>query len=161
VSYSVVVRHRFEAAHRLPHLGSACANVHGHSWQAAVTVTSSELASDGTVAEFGAFKGHLRSWIDTHLGNGAMLGAADPLLPAFDAGGSRTFRFGLADDAPGAEALAGDQPWPTVEAVAVVIARAASQALAVVPHAPGAVVTEVRLAETPVNAAIWRAEVLA
>ncbi len=73
MSYSVVVRHGFETAHRLPHLGGACASIHGRSWQAAVTVGGPSLNGDGTVVEFGAFNRALRSWIDACLDNGAML----------------------------------------------------------------------------------------
>jgi 6-pyruvoyltetrahydropterin/6-carboxytetrahydropterin synthase len=152
---SVVVRAWFEAAHRLPQLGGACASIHGHSWQLAVTVIGSGLSPDGTIAEFGALKRAIRAWIDTHLDNGAMLGIADPLLPAFTADGSKTFRFGAAEDASEAECLARDQTWPTVEAVAIVIARMAGGLLAAIPHAPGAAVASVLVEETRANAAIW------
>ena len=86
MSYSVVARHGFETAHRLPHLGSACASIHGRSWQAAVTVGAPSLNGDGTV---------------------------------------------------------------------VVIARAACQALEEIPHADGAPITEVVIAEASANTAIW------
>ncbi len=158
MSYSVVVRHGFETAHRLPHLGGGCASIHGHSWQAAVTATAPSLNCDGTVVEFRAFKKALRSWIDACLDNGAMLGAADPLLPAFTADGSKTFRFGAGENATEAETLARDQPWPTVEAVALVIARAACRTLQAIPRADGSLVSEVVIAETTSNTAIWRME---
>jgi len=158
VSYSVEVRHAFETAHRLPYLGGACASIHGHSWQARVMATAPSLNCDGTVVEFCAFKRALRSWIDVWLDNGAMLGVADSLLPAFTADGSKTFRFGAGDAATEAEILARDQPWPTAEAVALVIARAACRALEAIPHADGSLVTEVVVAETSANTAIWRME---
>jgi 6-pyruvoyltetrahydropterin/6-carboxytetrahydropterin synthase len=119
---SIVIRGGFEAAHRLPQLGEACASVHGHSWRLTVTVTAPVLSPDGTVAEFGAFKRAVRAWTDAHWDNGAMLGIADPLLHAFTADGSKTFRFGAGQDASEAEQFAHDQAWPTVEAVAIVIA---------------------------------------
>ncbi len=72
--------------------------------------------------------------------------------------GSKTFRFGAGDNATEAETLARDQPWPTAEAVALVIARAACQVLEAIPYADGAVVTEVVIAETSANTAIWRME---
>jgi 6-pyruvoyltetrahydropterin/6-carboxytetrahydropterin synthase len=152
---SIVIQGGFEAAHRLPQLGGACASIHGHSWQLAVTVTAPGLAADGTVAEFGAFKRAVRAWTDAHLDNGAMLGIADPLLAAFTADGSKTFRFGAAEDASEAEEFACDQAWPTVEAVAIVIARVAGGRLAVVAHAPGAAVTSVLVKETQTNSAVW------
>jgi 6-pyruvoyltetrahydropterin/6-carboxytetrahydropterin synthase len=156
VTSGVVIQAGFEAAHRLPQLGGACANIHGHSWRAAVTVTAVALSADGTVTEFGALKRAVRSWVDAYLDNGAMLGIADPLLPAFIADGSRTFRFGAVGDTSEAEQLACDQPWPTVEAVAIVIARAASGLLAALPRAGGAAVTEVLVEETRANSALWR-----
>jgi 6-pyruvoyltetrahydropterin/6-carboxytetrahydropterin synthase len=116
------------------------------------------MTSEGTVVEFGAFKRAVRSWIDTQLDNGAMLGAADALLPAFMADGSKTFRFGATGDAREPERLASDLPWPTVEAVAIVIARAAGQALATIRHAKGSWISEVLVTETRVNSASWRAE---
>ena len=152
---SIVIRGGFEAAHRLPQLGGACASIHGHSWQIAVTVTAPGLSHDGTVAEFGAFKRAVHAWTDAHLDNGAMLGIADPLLPAFTTDGSKTFRFGAAAEAGEAELFAGDQAWPTVEAVAIVIARVAGSLLAAIPHAPGAVVTSVLVEETRANSAVW------
>ena len=48
-------------------------------------------------------------------------------------------------------------PWPTVEAVAVVIARAAGEALAGIPRAVGSHVSQVLVAETRVNSASWHA----
>lgn len=96
--------------------------------------------------------------MDENLDNGSMLGAADPLLTAFLADGSKTFRFGLGPEAKGAEALAADQPWPTVEAVAIVIAKAACEVLGTTAHAHGARVSEVSIAETSVNTAIWRTD---
>lgn len=152
---SIVIRGGFEAAHRLPQLGGSCASIHGHSWQLAVTVTAPGLSADGTVAEFGAFKRAIRAWTDAQWDNGAMLGVADPLLPAFLADGSKAFQFGAAADASEAEQFARDQAWPTVEAVAIVIARVAGSLLAAIPHAPGAAVASVRVDETRANSAAW------
>lgn len=152
---SIVIQGGFEAAHRLPQLGGACASIHGHSWRIAVTVTAPGLSPEGTVAEFGAFKRAVRAWTNAYLDNGAMLGIADPLLAAFTADGSKTFRFGAARDAREAELFARDQPWPTVEAVAIVIARVADSLLVAIPHASGAVVASVLVEETRANSAVW------
>ena len=152
---SIVIRGGFEAAHRLPQLGEGCASVHGHSWQLAVTVTAPGLSPDGTVAEFGAFKRAVRAWPDAHWDNRAMLGIADPLLHAFTADSSKTFRFGVGQDASEAEPFARDQAWPTVEAVAIVIARLAGSLLAAIPYAPGAAVASVLADETRANSAAW------
>lgn len=146
MSHHVTVRHNFETAHRLPHLGGKCRNLHGHSWWVEVTATADALDDAGTVVEFGAFKARLREWIDTHLDHGAMLGHTDPLVPALTADGSKVHVF------PHAEHTSG-LPYPTVEAVAVMLARAATCALP--PHAR---VTRVRVTETHVNAAEWTSQ---
>lgn len=158
MSSSVVIRHGFEAAHRLPHLGGTCASIHGHSWRVAVTVTASALAADGTVTEFGALKRAVRSWLDSHLDNGAMLGAADSLLAAVTADGSKTFRFGAGADASEGEQQACDLPWPTVEAVAILISRVAGGLLDTIPRADGSLVSKVAVAETSSNTAVWRCD---
>ena len=149
MSHLVSVRHNFETAHRLPHLGGKCRNLHGHSWWVEVTVAAPTLTDDHTVVEFGTFKGRLRTWIDTRLDHGAMLGAADPLLPALLADGSKTFVFGAGHDF---EAAA----WPTVEAVALLLADRTRRILADLRDvAPGAYVAQVRVQETHVNSASW------
>lgn len=148
--HMITVRHNFESAHRLPHLRGKCASIHGHSWWAEVTVAAPQLGPAYTVAEFGQFKSRMRSWIDAHLDHGAMLGAADPLIPAFEADGSKLFVFGRNWDGA---------PWPTVEAVACLLA---DQARTWLHHdsdqAAGARVTRVRVTETVTNAAEWAAE---
>lgn len=156
--HGVRLRHTFQTDHRLPQLAGQCRNLHGHGWKVAVTLTAPQLTRHRTVVEFGAFKTGLRGWIDAHLDHGAMLGAADPAAAALAGIGSRVFRFG-ADDHVGAtpaELLAADQPWPTVEAVAVLLARVADQVLAHVEHARGARIGLVEVEETDINAA-WYA----
>lgn len=151
--HSLVVRHNFETAHRLPHLGGKCENLHGHSWWAEVTVGVPALDDRGTVVEFGAFKHGLREWIDRHLDHGAMLGAADPLTADLPLRGShRVFRFGAADPSD-AEKYAADLEWPTVENVAVLVRRVARDALEGLEHADSATVDAVRVTETHVNGA--------
>lgn len=159
-SHSVTVRHNFESAHRLPHLGGKCVSLHGHSWWTEVTVSAPHLSRSGTVVEFGAFKSAMRGWIDTHLDHGALLGATDPLTPFLRDLGSKVFVFGadhLGDGCswPGAD-------WPTVESVAAMIAEKAHGhwlpvAALVDDAAQGAAVTAVRVYETAVNTADWAA----
>lgn len=110
LSTAVTVRHNFETAHRLPHLGGKCTSLHGHSWWCEITVTGPDRA-DGTVCEFGQLKHALRGWVDDRLDHGVMLGAGDPLVDALTADeGTKLFLFGR-DNAT-------DDAWPTVEAVA-------------------------------------------
>ncbi|MFF4777459.1 6-pyruvoyl tetrahydropterin synthase family protein [Microtetraspora fusca] len=147
---SVTCRHNFETAHRLPHLGGKCQSLHGHSWWAEVTILAPGLSEDYTVAEFGLFKAAMRGWIDAHLDHGAMLGHRDPLVSALRSAHSKVFVFG--EDWPGAA-------WPTVEAVAHLIATQAATWIHGIPGlAAGAHISRVRISETHVNAAEWAAQ---
>lgn len=140
---AVTVRHNFETAHRLPHMGSdKCVNLHGHSWWAEVTVAAPDVDDRGAVVEFGAFKATLRRWIDNNLDHGAMLHRADPLADALAVHGCKVYRT--------------VQP-PTVENTAAMLAMVARGFLAEIDHAGGARVTRVRVTETHVNAAEWTA----
>jgi 6-pyruvoyltetrahydropterin/6-carboxytetrahydropterin synthase len=140
MSHLVTVRHNFETAHRLPHLPGKCQALHGHSWWAEVTVAAPALSPDGLVVEFGPLKKQLRAWIDEHLDHGAMLGAADPLLPVLRAHGSKVYEI---------------EEWPTVEATAELLAHVAQAVLEDLVRAEGAHVSRVHVAETHVNAATW------
>lgn len=152
--HRITITHAFEAAHRLPHLGGKCRNIHGHSWRVEVAVAAPSLSGDGTVVEFGPFKQALRRWIDDHLDHGAMLGTGDSLLAAFQADGSKVFRFGAStDDSLSPETFAADLSWPTVENVAVLLGRASTQLLLALPHADNAYVARVAIDETAVNRA--------
>lgn len=149
--HSITVRVGFETAHRLPHLGGKCVNVHGHSWTAEVTIHATVLSPDTTVIEFGAVKSGLRAWIETYLDHATMLGATDSLMDAFIKDGTRVFRFGTEASAP--ETLAADLRWPTVEAVAVLLFRVARQTVAELSGAPGVRVDAVVVSETSANSA--------
>ncbi|AQZ63659.1 Queuosine biosynthesis QueD, PTPS-I [[Actinomadura] parvosata subsp. kistnae] len=146
MTHRIRVRHNFETAHRLPHLGGKCHSLHGHSWWAEVVVEAEELSADQTIVEFGPFKKELRAFIDAHLDHGAMLGADDPLAPLLAAHGSKVYLFGQAP-------YVRDLPHPTVEAVAVLLARASEAILDGRERAAGARVGRVRVTETHVNAA--------
>jgi 6-pyruvoyltetrahydropterin/6-carboxytetrahydropterin synthase len=158
INHAIAIRHNFETAHRLPHLGGRCANLHGHSWWAQVAVIGPEL-DDGVLVEFGAFKARVRAWIDAHLDHGAMLGSDDPLVPALLSANCKVYRFGAAD-AGEHEKLAYDLAWPTVENVAVMLARASAVLLDGVPHAAGCQVGTVTVTETAVNEACFDASAL-
>lgn len=143
---SLTVRHRFEAAHRLPQLGGRCTNLHGHSWVAQFTVTG-PMHTDGAIIDFGGVKTVLGNWIDAHLDHAVLLGAADPLTPGLIDAGCAVFGFG---DRP----LTEDLPWPTVEAVAVLLSRVAEQILATFTDRR-VTVTAVTVTETARNSATW------
>lgn len=143
MSTSISVDHTFEAGHRLPHIPGKCTSLHGHSWRVKVVVCAPAPDDRGMVVEFGPFKQTLRQWIDTHLDHGLMLGATDPLAPVLAEHG-KVFQFYEIDG-----------QWPTVENVAQLIGRVATEILLTVPAAPEAFVAAVDLQETTVNGAMW------
>jgi len=137
-------------------LPGKCTSLHGHSWRVTIGVTAPGLGEDGTVVEYGALKAGVRTWIDTHLDHGTMLGIGDPLVEPLIAAGCKVFRFGLAPTlGTGPQDLAADLTWPTVEAVAVLLQRMSAQILAGLPCAAAAQVSRVILRETHLNTAIY------
>lgn len=153
--HSISVEHSFETAHRLPQLGGKCTSLHGHSWRVTVRAAAENLDDAGTVVEFGAFKAGVRRWIDTYLDHGTMLGDSDPLVDSLETAGCKVFRFGReANDAlPGADHLAVDLPWPTVEAVAVLLWRMSAHVLTDLPCVADTRVDRVVVRETQLNCA--------
>jgi 6-pyruvoyltetrahydropterin/6-carboxytetrahydropterin synthase len=141
---SVTIRHNFETAHRLLGLGGKCQNLHGHSWWAEITVTG-EPDAQGIVIDFGTLKKRLRDWIDTYLDHGAMLGQADPLVPALLAESSKLFQFGASEPSKGLE-------WPTVENVAELLARMTAEQIEESGWS-GVSLSGVKVSETCTNAA--------
>lgn len=156
MSASIVVRHNFETAHRLPFLHGKCENLHGHSWWAEVTITG-RPDPDGVLLDFGQVKARLREWIDGNLDHGVMLGVADPLVDAL-ADHGRVYVFdpvvagSLCSDrwGPGARPLA----WPTVENVAELIRRWTVRYLRTTVPSAATLAVSVRVTETHVNAAV-------
>ena len=47
------------------------ASAPGHTWSLAVTIAAPDVAEDGIVVEFGAFKTRLRGWVDDRFDHGA------------------------------------------------------------------------------------------
>ncbi|OXM44135.1 6-pyruvoyl trahydropterin synthase family protein [Amycolatopsis alba] len=156
-AHQISIEHTFETAHRLPQLPGKCTSLHGHSWRVTVSVSAPALSSDGTVVEFGALKAGVRQWIDTHLDHGTMLGIRDPLALHLYTAGSKVFRFGAdgRESASDEERLASDLPWPTVEAVAVLLRRVSQAALVALPSAPDASIGRVLVRETHLNTATY------
>lgn len=149
---SVGVRHNFETAHRLPFLGGKCVNLHGHSWQVQVEVTAPDTRH-GVLVDFGALKTRLREWVDTRLDHGTMLGRADQLLPVLRDAGCKVFPFGVTGE------LTEGLEWPTVENVAVLLARVTTNLIDDL-QADGVAVTglqvcRVAVTETATNQATW------
>lgn len=145
-THAITLSHGFEAAHRLPQLGGKCASLHGHSWRVSVAVTAPGLTDQATLVEFSAFKQAMRAWIDRHLDHGTLIGQDDPLVDVLRAAG-KVFVFG--ENWTGSE-------WPTVEAIAAMLAAHAELWLADIPGAAqGARISNVHVTETPTNTASW------
>lgn len=170
---AVLVEHNFETAHRLPFLGGKCENLHGHSWQVQIAFVAYQhvtgMDSNGISAEYGKLKQVVRGWIDDKLDHGCMLGVKDPLLPVLLEEDSKVFVFGdvgwlhiAAEEeqrGPGYNVPAewrtyAALPWPTVEAVARMIAEKIQEQ---VDKVFGDVlwVDRVVVTETAVNKAVW------
>lgn len=145
---SLEVRLPFEAAHRLPALGGKCVNLHGHSWTATITAAG-QLGPQAIVADLGEVKAVLRGWVDTHLDHACLLGVEDPLVKPLEAEGCRVYLFGESDG------YVPELPWPTTEAVAVLLHRIARGALSSSPVLPSLDVYSVRVTEAPTIAAIY------
>lgn len=62
--YRVSVRHHFDAAHYLRGYGGRCEQVHGHRFQAVVTVQAEELNEIGMAYDFVELKRHLREVVE-------------------------------------------------------------------------------------------------
>jgi 6-pyruvoyltetrahydropterin/6-carboxytetrahydropterin synthase len=144
MSSTVAVRHTFETGHRLPHLLGKCQSLHGHTWQVEVEFAGF-LSQSGVIVEFGALKSDLRRWVDDELDHGLMLGSRDPLVDVLDSHG-KVFVFGRTSMTLGLE-------WPTVENVAVLLSRVATQ----IATLRAVTVRSVTVQETPTNVARWYA----
>jgi 6-pyruvoyltetrahydropterin/6-carboxytetrahydropterin synthase len=142
----ISVRHNFETAHRLPFLGGKCTNLHGHSWW---VTWSFDIPMDpnGLTTDYGTLKSSLRGWVDKYLDHGVMLGLDDALVDYFKEFEPVQKMFVFGTDQVFRPWPTG--PWPTVEAVAELLASVAHLAVGYRPF-------EVVVQETHVNSATWR-----
>lgn len=78
--FSVAKSFQFEAAHRLiaPYEGK-CNSVHGHSFEATITLKSRELNNCGMVEDFSALK-PIGEWIQTNLDHATIVSSDDRSL---------------------------------------------------------------------------------
>lgn len=91
-----------------------------------------------------------------HLDHATMLGARDRLIEPLITENSRVFCFGATRPADVAEQFADGLPWPTVEAIAVLLGRVARSVLiSGLPRADSARVERVLVRETRLNTAIY------
>ncbi len=59
--FELTVRGDFSSAHFLRDYNGQCKNLHGHTWQVAVTVAGQSLNEIGVMADFVEMKHHLKS----------------------------------------------------------------------------------------------------
>lgn len=143
---SISIEHNFETAHRLPFLPGKCENLHGHSWKTIIDIEQA-MDTNGLTVEYGTVKGIIRAWIDTRLDHGVMLGVGDPLVEYFTENepSQKMYVFGVDYSA---------LPWPTVEAVAQMLADRLQRRLSMV-NLVGTKIVGVQVQETAVNSAYW------
>lgn len=65
-TYSLTVKDHFDAAHNLYEYPGECRNLHGHTWDVEVTVTSRDLDGLGLVCDFKDLKVALRAVLDRY-----------------------------------------------------------------------------------------------
>ena len=157
----ITIRHNFETAHRLPFLEGKCQSIHGHTWWADVQLQRYDvdqgITEEGISVEYGTVKRIVRNFIDTYLDHGTMLGKDDELLPAFVANDSKVFVFGEPSDEHMNVVFWPNMPWPTVEAVAMMLTDELQSTFDEV-YKESAVkiwVEKVTVSEGPVNSATW------
>jgi 6-pyruvoyltetrahydropterin/6-carboxytetrahydropterin synthase len=63
-TYELTVKGHFDAAHSLYGYPGECKELHGHTWDVEVTVSSSQLDEIGIVYDFKALKADLNSVLD-------------------------------------------------------------------------------------------------
>jgi 6-pyruvoyltetrahydropterin/6-carboxytetrahydropterin synthase len=63
-TYELTVKGHFDAAHALYGYPGECKELHGHTWDVEVTVSSSQLDEIGIVYDFKALKADLNSVLD-------------------------------------------------------------------------------------------------
>lgn len=82
-------RLQFCAGHRVYGHESKCANVHGHNYVVWVEATPDEgLDRIGRVVDFSVLKGRVGGWIEEHWDHGMLICEDDPLLVAWQPGGT-------------------------------------------------------------------------
>lgn len=91
--YTIITKLSYEYAHRLMHHQGKCRHVHGHSGEAIIELVAETLNDNGFVMDFGDIKGPLKRWINEHWDHAYLANEQDPLLPALQAQGLKTFIF--------------------------------------------------------------------
>lgn len=76
---SICIKLKMDAAHRIYGHENKCKDIHGHEYHFEIYCKADELDNLDRVADFGAVKRVLKSWIDENLDHGMLLGSNDPI----------------------------------------------------------------------------------
>jgi 6-pyruvoyltetrahydropterin/6-carboxytetrahydropterin synthase len=103
--YKIIVKIKYEYAHRLLHHTGKCRHLHGHSGEAVIELVSDMLNDNGFVMDFADVKAPIKKWIDQYWDHAYLANENDPLLPALRNEGMRIYTF---SNEPTAEVMARD-----------------------------------------------------
>ena len=101
--YKIIVKIKFEYAHRLLYHTGKCRHVHGHSGEALIELASNTLNDNCFVMDFGEVKAPLKKWINQFWDHAYLANENDPLLPALKSEGMKIYTF---PNEPSAEVMA-------------------------------------------------------
>lgn len=91
--YKIVVKLRYEYAHRLIHHQGNCRNIHGHSGQAIIAFAADQLNANGFVMDFGEIKPFIKKWLNENWDHAYLANENDLLLPRLREFGMKIFTF--------------------------------------------------------------------
>lgn len=91
--YKIIVKIKYEYAHRLIHHAGKCKHVHGHGGKATIEFAANTLNDNSFVMDFADVKTPLKKWINEFWDHAYLANEADPLLPALTAEGMKIFTF--------------------------------------------------------------------
>jgi 6-pyruvoyltetrahydropterin/6-carboxytetrahydropterin synthase len=101
--YKIIVKIKYEYAHRLLYHTAKCRHLHGHSGEAVIELVSDMLNDNGFVMDFADVKAPIKKWIDQYWDHAYLANENDPLLPALRNEGMRIYTF---SNEPTAEVMA-------------------------------------------------------
>lgn len=101
--YTIIVKIKYEYAHRLLHHQGKCRHLHGHSGEATVELATNNLSHQGFVMDFAEVKAPIKKWINEYWDHAYLANAQDPLLTALKAENMKIYTF---DEEPTAEVMA-------------------------------------------------------
>ncbi len=101
--YKIIVKIKYEYAHRLLYHTGKCRHVHGHSGKAIIELASNTLNDNCFVMDFYDVKAPLKKWINQFWDHAYLANENDPLLPALKSEGMKIYTF---SEEPTAEVMA-------------------------------------------------------